>query len=413
GVIIKASERASVVGMNKLRAEIFDHYYYQWTGQGIADIEYKRLAEIANMSTGRANITNEKVKAMLPLLNVAFFAPQFSGSRFEFIGKGTKALFTVVGEKIAGKEKIEATPSQKILASELVNFVTAGTIMLTLAGMMGAKVEWDPESTDFGRMVIGRTRIDIWGGFQPIARTVAQLIAGRTKSTTTGEKFTKSRLEIFGRFIQSKLSPVAGLGVEVLSGKNFLGEPIPKFKDYAEFAQWAIYEKFAPLVLQDTIDAITYSEHKAMGALAFPLAFHGIGVQTYKTSVLDDLTQMRDHYSTRVFGKEWKNLGPLSQDALREYRPQIVQQERIAKFERRNASFDVKRQREAGVTVEKSLSREVRKEMDRVSVSLGGLSRTIVRNWRLNADLYKKYQDDLSFLLNKVLPRVINKPGYK
>ena len=262
-------------------------------------------------------------------------------------------------------------------------------------------------------MVIGRTRIDIWGGFQPVARTVAQLIAGRTKSTATGEKFTKSRLEIFGRFIQSKLSPLGSLVVEGLSDKDFLGEPLPEFGDTAEFMQWAIYEKFAPLVLQDTIDAIVYSEHKSMGALAFPLAFHGVGVQTYKTSVLDDLTQMRDHYSTRVFGKEWKNIGPLAQKALREYKPQIVQQETIAKFERRNAAFDVKRQREAGVTVEKSLSRDVRKEMNRVAVSLGGLSRTIVRNWRLNADLYKKYQDDLSFLLNKVLPRIINKPGYQ
>ncbi len=413
GALVRASERASVVGMNKLRADIFDSYTEKWVGQNVADIEYKRLAEIANMSTGRANVNNKKVEAMLPLLNVAFFAPRFSGSRFEFIGKGVKSLLTVVGEKVVGKEKIEATPSQKILAGELVSFVTAGGLILTLAAAMGAKVERDPRSTDFGKIVMGKTRIDIWGGFQPIARSVAQLVAGRTKSTSTGELFTKNRLEVFGRFVQSKLSPVTGLGVELLSGKDFLGEPLPKFKDRAEFMQWAIYEKLAPLILQDTIDAISYSEHKAMGALVFPLAFHGIGVQTYKTSVLDDLTQMRDHYSTRVFGKEWKDIGPLSQDALREYKPQIVEQENITKFERRNAPFDVKRQREAGVTVEKSLSREVRREMDSVAVSVGGLSRTIVRNWRLNADLYKKYQDDLSFLLNKVLPRIISKPGYQ
>ena len=405
GALVKASERAAVVGMNKLRADIFDKVALDWEGMNQPTIEYKRLAEIVNMSTGRGNISNKKVQAILPFLNAAFFSPRYGHSRFEMIGKGAKALVDIATGK--------ATPSQKILASELVSFVTAGGLAMILASMMGAKVERDPESSDFGKIVLGRTRIDVWGGFQQIARTTAQMITGRGKALSSGEKFSKNRLETFGRFIQGKLSPAASLIVELSSGKTFLGEPIPTFENKTELVQWALYEKFAPLVLQDTIDAIKYSQHKGAAALAFPLAFHGIGVQTYETNALDDLTQMRDHYSTRVFGKEWKNLGPLSQDALREYKPQIIEQEGIVKFERRNASFDVKRQREAGVTVEKSLSREVRREMDSVAVSVGGLSRTIVRNWRLNADLYKKYQDDLSFLLNKVLPRVINKPGYK
>jgi len=405
GALVRASERAAVVGMNKLRADIFDHVSQQWEGMNYPTIEYKRLAEIVNMSTGRGNISNKKVQAILPFLNAALFSPRYGYSRFEMIGKGGKALVDIATGK--------ATPSQKILASELVNFVVAGGLAMTLAAMMGAKVETDPESSDFGKAVLGRTRIDIWAGFQQIARTTTQMITGRGKAVSSGEKFSKNRLETFGRFIQGKLSPAASLVVELASGKTFLGEPIPTFEDKTELVQWALYEKLAPLVLQDTIDAIKYSQHKGAAALTLPLAFHGIGVQTYETNALDDLTQMRDHYSTRVFGKEWKNIGPLAQDALREYKPQIVEQESIAKFERRNAAFDMKRQREAGVTVEKSLSREVKKEMDRVAVSVGGLSRTIVRNWRLNADLYKKYQDDLSFLLNKVLPRVISKPGYQ
>ena len=405
GALVKASERAAVVGMNKLRADIFDHVSEQWKGFDYPTSEYKKLAEIVNMSTGRGNITNKKVEAILPFLNAFLFSPRYGASRFEMVGKGTKSLVNVV----AGK----ATPSQKILASELVNFVIAGGLAVTLAAMMGAKVERDPQSSDFGKIVMGRTRIDVWAGFQQIARSTAQIITGKGKAVSSGEIFTKNRLETFGRFIQSKLSPVAGLGIELLSGKDFLGEPIPTFENKTDLAEWALYKKLAPLVLQDTVDAIKYSQNKGAAALAFPLAFHGVGVQTYETNALDDLTQMRDHYSTRVFGKEWKNLGPLSQEALREYKPQIVEQEGIAKFERRNASFDVKRQREAGVTVEKSLSREVRNEMDRVFVSLSGLSRTITRDWRLNADLYKKYQDDLSFLLNKILPRIISKPGYK
>ncbi|KKL96983.1 hypothetical protein LCGC14_1839050, partial [marine sediment metagenome] len=404
-IFTKASERAAVVGMNRLRTSIFNKVAEGWTATQRTDQNYRELAQVVNASTGRGNIKRGgNLDKVLPFLNAAFFSPRYVLSRFELIGKTGKSLVDLS----TGKQ----TPASKILAHEMVSFVGAGLIVMVLAEMMGAKVERDPRSSDFGKIKIGRTRIDIWGGFQQIARSTAQLMTGQSRAVSSGEIFTKNRLETFGRFIQSKLSPAAGLGIELLSGKDFLGEPLPTFETKGELADY-VMQKLAPLVIQDTIDALRYSDNKAVTAVAFPLAFHGIGVQTYKINALDDLTQMRDHYSTRVFGKEWKNLGPLSQDALREYKPQIVEQEGIVKFERRNASFDVKRQREAGVTVEKSLSREVRREMDSVAVSVGGLSRTIVRNWRLNADLYKKYQDDLSFLLNKVLPRIINKPGYK
>lgn len=404
-IFTKASERAAVVGMNRLRASIFNKVAEGWTATQRTDTNYRELAEVVNASTGRGNIKRgSNLDTVLPFLNAAFFSPRYVLSRFELIGKTGKSLVDIT----TGKQ----TPAGKILAHEMVSFVGAGLIAMVLAEVMGAKVERDPRSSDFGKIKIGRTRIDVWGGFQQIARSTAQLIAGQSKAMSSGEIFTKNRLEIFGRFVQSKLSPAAGLGVELLSGKDFLGEPLPTFETKWELADY-VMQKLAPLVIQDTIDAARYSDNKAVTAVAFPLAFHGIGVQTYKIRALDNLTQMRDHYSTRIFGKEWKDIGPLSQNALREYKPQIVEQENIVKFERRNAPFDVKRQREAGVTVEKSLSREVRREMDSVSISVGGLSRTIVRDWRLNADLYKKYQDDLSFILNKVLPRIISKPGYK
>ncbi|KKN03288.1 hypothetical protein LCGC14_1109240 [marine sediment metagenome] len=404
-IFTKASERAAVVGMNRLRTSIFNKVAEGWAGTQRTDANYRELAEVVNASTGRGNVKRGgNLDKILPYLNAAFFSPRYVLSRFELAGKTGKSLVDLTTGK--------STPAGKILAHEMVTFIGAGLIAMVLAEVLGTEVEKDPRSSDFGKIKIGRTRIDIWGGFQQIARSTAQLITGKSRAVSSGEIFTKTRLETFGRFIQSKLSPVAGLGIELLSGKDFLGEPLPTFETKGELAYY-VMQKLAPLVIQDTVDAIRYSDNKAMTAAAFPLAFHGIGVQTYETNALDDLTQMRDHYSTRVFGKEWKNIGPLSQDALREYKPQIVEQEGIAKFERRNAAFDMKRQREAGVTVEKSLPRDVRKEMDRVAVSVGGLSRTITRNWRLNADLYKKYQDDLSFLLNKVLPRVISKPGYQ
>jgi tetratricopeptide (TPR) repeat protein len=405
GVLVRASERAAVVGMNKLRTGIWDHVVNQWEGMNYPESEYKRLARIINMSTGRGNITNKTIQGALPILNAAFFSPRYVASRFEMIGSGVYSLVDVATGK--------ARPSSKIMASQMVNFVIAGGIAMAMAIALGATVEKDPHSSDFGKIKLGRTRIDVWGGFQQIVRTAVQLSTGKGKAVSSGEMFTKNRLETFGRFVQSKLAPTPGLFIELASKKTFLGEDLPEFKNKAELMEWAVYEKLTPLVIQDTVDAFRYSESKSATALALPLAFHGIGVQTFDKNALDDLTEIRDHYSMEVFGKQWNNLGPLAQEALRTEKPQIPEQELIAKYERRNATFDVRRQREAGIKVEKSLPREVQDEMDSLNVTLGGLSRTIVRNWRLNGDLYQKYQDNLSGLLGKALPKIVDAPSYK
>ena len=405
GAFVRASERAAVVGMNRLRTQIWDHVVNQWEGMNYPESEYRRLARIINMSTGRGNITNKTIQGALPILNASFFSPRYVASRFEMIGSGVYSLVDVVTGN--------ARPSSKIMASQMVNFVIAGGIAMAMAIALGATVEKDPHSSDFGKVKLGRSRFDVWGGFQQIIRTAVQLGSGRGKAVSSGEMFTKSRLETFGRFIQSKLAPTPQLAVELLSKKTFLGENLPEFKNKAELMEWIIYQKLAPLVAQDTIDAFRYSESKAATALALPLAFHGIGVQTFDKNALDDLTEIRDHYSMEVFGKQWNNLGPLAQEALRTEKPQIPEQELIAKFERRNATFDIKRQREAGIKVEKSLPRPIQDEMDSLNVTLGGLSRTIVRNWRLNAELYQKYQDDLSLILGKALPKIIGAPSYK
>jgi hypothetical protein len=409
GVLVKASKRAATVGMNKIRADIFDTVSQNWEGLSQPQSEYDTIGKIANLSTGRMNVTNAKVRGVLPFLTAGFFSPQLNMSRFEFMGRSSKALLDVITFGKTGK----VSPASRIMASQLVNFITAGGMAMTLAWMMGLKVERDPKSSDFGKIQLGRMRVDVWGGYQQIVRTVVQMATGKGKAVSSGEVFTKNRLTTFGRFVQSKLNPPVSLAVELLSGKTFLGEDLPEFKNKAELAQWAIYEKFTPLFIQDTIDAVRNSESRAANAIVFPAAFLGIGVQTYAPSVLDDLSQMRNHYSQEVFGKDWDDMGPLAQEALRDDKPQIAEQEIIAKFERRNATFDVRRQREAGLKVEKSLPRSVQDEMDRYQVTVGGLSRTLVRNWRLNGDLYQKYQDDLSYLLGKALPKIIGLDSYQ
>ena len=49
------------------------------------------------------------------------------------------------------------------------------------------KVELNPKSTDFGQIRAGRTRINFWAGFQPLARYTEQIRQNQTKNRGTGE----------------------------------------------------------------------------------------------------------------------------------------------------------------------------------------------------------------------------------
>lgn len=406
GVLVRASERAAVLGMNSLRAKTFDNTVREWSGTGKTTQDYKQLAKIINISSGISSSDSKKVKAILPYLTAAFFAPKYVMSRFQILGE--------LG--IAGKELLTTgksiSPARLVLVKSMSKFLAAGMMAMFLASLIpGVEVEKDPRSSDFGKIQFGRTRVDVWAGFQQIARTMAQLSMGQGKSINSDEIYTKNRLEIVGKFIQSKLSPALGLGIDVLSGEDFLGRPLPAFNQQGEMASY-IMSKLAPLVIQDTIEGIR-TEGWIGGLAGGAAAFQGIGVQTFERTVQDNLSDLRDRHSMGTYNTSWDNLGPNAQKMLRAENPDIIEQEKIAKFERRNATFDASRQREAGVAVEKQLPDGVMDELDRKFTSIGGLSRTITRNWRLNAKLYQRYQDDLANMLNKTLPRLINGDSYK
>ena len=406
GILVRASERAAVVGMNSLRAQVFDNTVREWKGTGKTTTDYKELANIINISSGVGKIDNKKIKAILPYLTAVFFAPKYVKSRFDVLGE----LGIAAKEALTSGQSI--SPARKILVKQMTKFLAGGMMAMFLASMIpGVDVEEDPRSSDFGKIKYGRTRVDVWAGFQQIARTTAQVTMGQGKSINSGELYTKNRLEIISKFIQSKLSPAAGLGIELLSGEDFLGRPLPSFEQEGEMMTYVL-SKLSPLILQDMVEA-TRTEGWIGGLASGAAAFNGIGVQTFERTTQDNLTDLRDRHSMSTYNTSWENLGPIAQKLLRWENPDIAEQEKIAKYERRNATFDASRQREAGAAVEKELPDGVMSELDRMSVSVNGLSRTITRNWRLNAKLYQRYQDDVAARLNEVLPTLIESDGYQ
>lgn len=143
------------------------------------------------------------------------------------------------------------------------------------------RVETDPRSTDFGKIRIGDTRWDIWGGYQQYIRVMSQLISGQTKSAQSGElstltgqgKFGRTRGDVLLAFTRGKLAPVPSIAVDILAGRTVTGEPVT-IKDEA-------MNHMMPLIVSDLTEVVKDKGVSALFSVGIPATF-GVGVSTYK-----------------------------------------------------------------------------------------------------------------------------------
>lgn len=268
GHIVRASERGYIGFLNRLRVGSFNDIAAKFIKTGLDPVADKKvfesLANFVNTATGRGNLGALEKSAQL--LNFTFFSPRLIASRFNMLNP-----FWYLSQ--APQVRREAIKS-------FAEFVGVGLSVLALAQAGGAAVETDPRSTDFGKIRIGDTRWDVWAGFQQWARFFAQLETGERKTAKgnitklTGEKFPfETRADLIGSFTRGKLSPTLSLALELISGRNAVGDKMTPTESIAK--------SLIPLYLKGIRDA-----YKEMGPSAFfrvgVPTFFGIGTQTYK-----------------------------------------------------------------------------------------------------------------------------------
>ncbi len=215
-----------------------------------------------NTATGRGNLG--KLAKNIDYLNTVFFSPRFLKSRFDLLNPAYYA-------KLPKPVRVEAM-------KDMLKFIGVGSTVVSLAGLAGANVSKDSNSSDFAKIRIGNTRWDIWGGFQQWARILSQLATGK-RTTATGEKSltskqfgAPSRLDIVEAFGRGKLSPGVGALVDWLDNKTVVGD---QFSTKAEALRLTV-----PLYLQDLQDAYKQGGFDRTLGVALP-GFFGVGTQSY------------------------------------------------------------------------------------------------------------------------------------
>jgi hypothetical protein len=167
---------------------------------------------------------------------------------------------------------------RKEALKDMMGFLGFGMSMLGMAELAGAKVGTDWTSSDFGKIQTGKTRIDVWGGFQQYVRMFGQLWTGKYTSSITGKAVTLgegyrplTKKEILYRQVESKEAPIISFVTNWLEGKSYGAE---KFDLKSEIAQ-----RFIPMAASDVYDIIT-TDPRLLPISGLGLI--GFGMQTYK-----------------------------------------------------------------------------------------------------------------------------------
>ena len=266
----RASERAYVGFLNKLRADTFDNLLKEAIKAGHNPEKIApAIAKYVNVSTGRGNLG--RLGKAGEELNMLFFSPRLMSSRL-----------TVLNPKYY----VDAPPF--IRKEALKTLAAIGLFIGTANGIgkyaFGAEQESDPRSSDFGKMKFGNTRLDPGGGFLQYITLASRIAAQSTKSSTSdrvtpfnsGPMSPNTWSTVFGDarrqgFIETKLAPLAGLIDATLRGQDFEGKPIEMSKE--------LMNRFTPIIIQDAVELAT--ENPELLPLLIPTAF-GMGSQTYE-----------------------------------------------------------------------------------------------------------------------------------
>ena len=291
---VRMSERAYAGFLNKLRADMFNKYVEQYQKAGIEldDNMLLGLGRFINSATGRAELPGG-LQSMAPQLNAVFFSPRLMQSRFNMLNP----YFYY---------KLPA-PVRKEAVKNMMAFGTIAMLTLGAAAMMGADVEPDPRSSDFGKIKVGNTRYDIGGGFNQYlvlgARTVSWLAGIEAVKTSSGElkelgpdQGETTYGETVLKFFRSKLSPNAAIVTNTMMEENVIGEP---------YTAGSALSSMLPLHLQGVMDAAQEYDLVTAAVVTAP-GFFGVGVNTYVPYAVDKEQKLDAPESITLDGEKFE-----------------------------------------------------------------------------------------------------------
>lgn len=223
-----ASEVAYNAFAQNLRLNIYKQQMKLAADLGDKDLpkEYgKNMAKMVNSLTGRGGFG--KAEPVSGYFNLAFYSLRFLKSNVDSL------LLHPAGIGVGGL----GSAAQKKAATNLVKIIAGmAGILATAHALKPGSVDFDPRSSDFGKIKVGHTRFEMTGGLDSLVTLASRLIptAGPngthpySKSSTSGV-LTQENSGTYGaptikdaivNFLSNKTSPVGGVALDLANGKT-------------------------------------------------------------------------------------------------------------------------------------------------------------------------------------------------
>lgn len=257
---VAASGRVHRTFLNRLRADSFDAMMATMGVRGeVTRAQAEAIAHFINAATGRGSLGNAEGAAVV--LNRVFFAPRHVVGRFQI------ALGIPIWTAPKG--------ARGLIAAEYARSLAGMGVFYGLAALAGFDIEVDPRSSDFGKVRIGRTRIDPLGGLAQVYTLMARM-SGKTLTTPErGRKLQsifQSPVGLVADFLEKKVAPFPGFVSSVVKRREMGGQKITLGK--------AIESGLTPISFDDIMDAM--KEHGVPKGVALGLlTVLGMGVNVH------------------------------------------------------------------------------------------------------------------------------------
>lgn len=280
--IVRNFNQSGRVFLNKLRLDAF---------KALSDmkpdatkVELEQFAKYVNQSTGRGSLGTWGERNAVALSRT-LFSPRFLTSRFQYLAGNSMWGGTAATRKILAREYARTLIGLGTMYS-LYEFGFAGD---DKDGYQ--HVNFDPRSAMFGKMKIKNTTIDPLAGLSQAAVFAARtgLTAADAVGIETGPQYVTNKgalvdlrepkfgqdnwADVAVRFGRSKLHPIPGSVLNLMQGRDLVGQPATIKSEAINFV--------APMTYPDIYDALRAQDVDDGTAITL-LALLGAGINTYQ-----------------------------------------------------------------------------------------------------------------------------------
>ena len=429
GKTYAASMRGFIDGFNWLQQQLWNYKVEHWERQGVTITEEMLydLADFNNTFLGMAKAKTTFGRATRRVLAPVMWSPTLTWSR------------------IRTPSMILTNKTMRIeTAVSLAGYIGSGMLFMLAASFLARAldkedpIEWDPRATDFGKIRIGDTRIDVYGDGGPYIRALVQLLYPARyakKKNQAGRLRRRPRLEVLKQFVRNKRAPFFDLLGKVWSGRTYYGGPAWEMPDWAEIKEEGgikrmvakvgekvtepeagriasliareVYLKFAPFFAQSVIEA-SWHDGWPVGLAAGTDEFFSGQSLSYEPSIYAKVQMLQDISAVAKYDTLWDDLSPSKQKRLRKEVDEInVLEEQLAREKLPLEEIDLREQNKVAERIRKSLPKEIRDELAPLGRRIiPGLSRRIGTDYWLNDKRYAQYEKLATSHIEKRLKRL-------